>query len=862
MRQRWLQFVSTDLCVFSLAAAFFCLGACIPGGPPNQEQRRAVRTDFEEIRIPSRADASGVDGGRDGGDADGEAGEGASLDVGASPILVTHGGAICAIVANGSIRCSGAEGVTTVEGVERAIGLAGNDAHGCALTERGHLWCWPWDGARPGRARQVRWVRHARDVALSPELACVAIADGTVVCWSALLRGLNGEWTVGEGASRLPLRLPWLREVAALHAVGEAICARDRAGAVFCWGSELLERASRGDFLHALMPEGVEAVWSGGASRAFAFAGRENGGARLCVALDDGELRCRAFTLGAPPEPWLERSLPGEHPVAVDGSEVICSLSERRPRCLRYRDPSAPSVLLESGPEVRQLVGGRALCGITDDRRLSCWGHPGDSGLEGELVRQSPAERRGDRTRRDSFATIWRAIESELRIMGSWPELGELARQTGPFLPLTGVETPTSARPPHGGRCFPALGGAKLVPAASADDDPELRRVSLQITPYVPLAIDENKGIVGPLVGHVDRRSRMIRHCEADVRQPPPAPAPALASSPAKALRDWANGRRPDGPLVRPPDLPTAVKREVERLLSEARGEATKMRWLRPLTPTNGTASPTLVVSGEFDLRQHPVHRRVVDGGAEQRAEIPGSSRGIMIALMTDAGEVYQVVDALIGRMHEERPWALASSSDVDGDGHPDTILVAADYGEGQFREGFVVAMSGWLRVSVVPLLHGSADGAALSYQGGCFGLVDGRPAYLVFLRRPASEGGAEALGTVAFVADDEGMFHWVDRLYGQVAGTGLRPTFFAPEHPGMDTWHERLMPQRAGLCGGDGEFFDIVSNDIEEGAEQIPRLSSQPLVRLWRLATTEEGVGRDFAVIRLHTLPPSSSSR
>jgi len=324
------------------------------------------------------------------------------------------------------------------------------------------------------------------------------------------------------------------------------------------------------------------------------------------------------------------------------------------------------------------------------------------------------------------------------------------------------------------------------------------------------------------------------RHCEA-------APAAASATTPRAPratvpgveTRAWARGLKIGGPLLHAGRVPGAVAAEIAPLLEAARA-GTKLRWVRALAPPTGEAGPALLVASHRDRQAVPA--RLSDAGV-------ASSLEITLALLADDGRAYGLVDVASGRMHDEEPWQLAPALRVDGDPHPDTILVAPVLEGEAVQDGLVVALTESLAVSRVGLFPRDDSGSA-ARQVTCFGRVEDRTAFFVVRDR----------GVDAFVADASGHLVRAPSLWGQVLAWSQEPESFTPIHTNDGSRYEEgpLDPSEVRRCPAAGAALDL------EAAVPVPGSprGDPRLVRVHRLALTKAAVGRQSGVLHLSALP------
>jgi alpha-tubulin suppressor-like RCC1 family protein len=220
---------------------------------------------------------------------------------GARAIVVadTHA---CALVRTG-VDCWGLDGqgqlgdgavanaprLARVKGLGPEIqALAAGGIHTCAITERGRVFCWGFngsgqlgDGTRHERIHPVA-VRglsgRVVEVAAGGLHTCALTATGVVECWGS---NASGEIGGGGKASLKPRPVKGLPKAQAI-AVGESTsCAVTTAGGVECWGSNVASRVGRG----SRAPVKIGGI--GGRVISLAL-----GPTHMCALLGDGSVKC------------------------------------------------------------------------------------------------------------------------------------------------------------------------------------------------------------------------------------------------------------------------------------------------------------------------------------------------------------------------------------------------------------------------------------------------------------------------------------------------------------------------------------------------------------------------------------------
>ncbi|HEX2080932.1 MAG TPA: hypothetical protein VHG08_24730, partial [Longimicrobium sp.] len=121
----------------------------------------------------------------------------------------------------------------------RAVEVAAGDAHTCALTAAGELYCWGdvysirFRAARPRRIGPPG-VRLAR-VASGSRHVCGLDGQGALYCWGRNWFGQLGGASGRDGSPRLA-RVPDLPPLRAVTGGDEHTCGVARSGGAFCWG--------------------------------------------------------------------------------------------------------------------------------------------------------------------------------------------------------------------------------------------------------------------------------------------------------------------------------------------------------------------------------------------------------------------------------------------------------------------------------------------------------------------------------------------------------------------------------------------------------------------------------------------------
>jgi alpha-tubulin suppressor-like RCC1 family protein len=202
--------------------------------------------------------------------------------------LIASGGYhTCALAANGTVRCWGANnsgelGVGTTAERQAPVqvsGLGGNiqavaakGAYTCALTATGAVRCWGdnsrgqlGDGTTVQRRTPVTVTGLGSGVqAIAPgnQHTCALNAAGGVLCWGDNLHGQLGDGTTAQRLA--PVAVSGLGSgVRAISAGGDHTCAVTTTGAVLCWGDNIAGQLGDGTIVQRTTPVPVSGLGSG-----------------------------------------------------------------------------------------------------------------------------------------------------------------------------------------------------------------------------------------------------------------------------------------------------------------------------------------------------------------------------------------------------------------------------------------------------------------------------------------------------------------------------------------------------------------------------------------------------------------------
>lgn len=219
----------------------------------------------------------------------------------------------CAILADGSVACWGdhVHGVLgdakapsstplVIAGVTGAVELAVGEDQACARRANGEVWCW-------GEMVTKRTaVPPTRLEGLCARQITAGTSDGYALTCDGSLRG----WGLGNGDSFAVAAVPGaptdLVEVRAAYAHA---CARDTAGAVWCWGHNASGQLGNPQVSDGIVIEGASSPVKAGAARikaralctggmnvlnrgGYKSAARYVEGGATCIAGENGNVEC------------------------------------------------------------------------------------------------------------------------------------------------------------------------------------------------------------------------------------------------------------------------------------------------------------------------------------------------------------------------------------------------------------------------------------------------------------------------------------------------------------------------------------------------------------------------------------------
>jgi alpha-tubulin suppressor-like RCC1 family protein len=185
---------------------------------------------------------------------------------------------------------SGLTGVTqlSVAGAEQSVETAG---YSCALLANGSVQCWGantsgqlGDGTTTNRASPtaVSGLANVQQIAAGKNHACALLKDGTVKCW-----GVNGNGQLGDGTNLprlVPTLVTGLQGVTSIAVGGFQTCAVLFDTTMKCWGANSFGELGDGTTVDRNQPTLVPGLTG--------IASVSLGDEHSCVLLNDGSVQC------------------------------------------------------------------------------------------------------------------------------------------------------------------------------------------------------------------------------------------------------------------------------------------------------------------------------------------------------------------------------------------------------------------------------------------------------------------------------------------------------------------------------------------------------------------------------------------
>jgi alpha-tubulin suppressor-like RCC1 family protein len=358
-----------------------------------------------------------------GANAQGQLGDGTTVDSRAPVAVAGIGGKVtavaagyrhtCALLETGGVKCWGGDASGSlgdggalsrnvpvdVSGLTAGVQAVDTGAgHTCALLESGAVKCWGWnnsgqvgDGTAVDRRTPVDVAglgRAAVAVAAGDQHTCALLDDGSVACWGANASGQLGNGLrvrSGVPAAVVGLSGPAVR----ITAGGAHTCALIENGTVECWGDDQSGQLGDGGYENRSAPTPVVLPAAAG----FIAAGFSH----TCALLVDRRIECWGWntegqlgdgTVKSRRTPADVAGFSGQVAAVAAGWSHACMLSADAGgvRCWGWNgsgqlgdgsnsDRTAPVSVasLDSG-WVAVAVGGEHACALSETGGVKCWG--------------------------------------------------------------------------------------------------------------------------------------------------------------------------------------------------------------------------------------------------------------------------------------------------------------------------------------------------------------------------------------------------------------------------------------------------------------------------------------------------------
>ena len=219
--------------------------------------------------------------------------------------------------------------------------VVAGEAHACALTTDGRVWCWGWNGHNQlGDGTNwsssvpipVAGLTNIRKIAAGAEHTCALTGDGHVKCWGNGMNGELGDATPHESST--PVYAIGLSNVVDIAAGDSFSCAITDMGDTWCWGADNSGQLGQGTVTNAahsgpvrlmLLPQTVGIAAGMGYACAVTWSGRV-----YCWGANDAGQT--GFAASVSPRPT-----PTEVPGVTNVVEVTTSAATT---CVRRADSS------------------------------------------------------------------------------------------------------------------------------------------------------------------------------------------------------------------------------------------------------------------------------------------------------------------------------------------------------------------------------------------------------------------------------------------------------------------------------------------------------------------------------------------
>ncbi len=281
--------------------------------------------------------------------------------------------------------------------------VVAGEAHACALTTAGTVWCWGWNGHNQ-LGDGTNWsssvpipvlgLSNVRKIAAGDEHTCAILGDGHVKCWGNGMNGELGDATPHESST--PVYVIGLSNVVDIAAGDSFSCAITDTGETWCWGKDNSGQLGQGTVTNVAHSGPVKLNLLGfatgiAAGMGYACAVTWNGRVSCWGANDAGQTGF-AESVSPRPTPTEIAGLTGVVQVTASGVTTCVLLVDSTMRCwglgadgqlgnggiLSTNTPTDPSLL-----GITQAAAGLGhVCATSVDGSLYCWGR-NDSGQLG-----------------------------------------------------------------------------------------------------------------------------------------------------------------------------------------------------------------------------------------------------------------------------------------------------------------------------------------------------------------------------------------------------------------------------------------------------------------------------------------------
>jgi alpha-tubulin suppressor-like RCC1 family protein len=291
-----------------------------------------------------------------------------------------------------------------INGIGSAVSqIATGNAHTCALTIGGDVYCWGnnstgqiGDGTVTNRNNptQVINVSNAIEISIGFQHSCALLSDGTVRCW-----GWNTSGQLGNGNNTnqtTPVQVSTITGVSHISTGQSHSCALLSDGSVKCWGLNANNQLGNGNTTNSNVPVSPNAFPNNVTS---IDAGHNHN----CAVLSDLSVYCWGMndqgqignlTTTNQSSPVAVNNLTGASQVSAGDNFTCALLTNNLLKCWganangqlgngsKYNSLYPISVNFDGQVPASISAGGRHVCAVMSDSQLFCWG----SNTSGQLA--------------------------------------------------------------------------------------------------------------------------------------------------------------------------------------------------------------------------------------------------------------------------------------------------------------------------------------------------------------------------------------------------------------------------------------------------------------------------------------------